>query len=171
MPIPRCRPISHATPPPLTVAASCCPSRCSITGFHGTHVFVGVIWLLVYSPDPDIGVINALINGAGGDPVSWLGRGDIANYAIILAYVWASTGFVMVVLSAALKGISQEVIEAARTDGATEWDIFRALDLKRLKAVLAQPVVVDLRNIYPPEEVQAAGLRWHGVGRPQLESA
>ena len=47
MPIPRCRPISHATPPPLTVAASCCPSRCSITGFHGTHVTIGVIFLLI----------------------------------------------------------------------------------------------------------------------------
>ena len=67
---------------------------------------VGVIWLLVYSPDPNIGVLNATLTGLGGDPVSWLGRGDTANYAIILAYVWASTGFVMVVLSAALKGIS-----------------------------------------------------------------
>jgi UDPglucose 6-dehydrogenase len=53
----------------------------------------------------------------------------------------------------------------------TEWDVLRALDLKRLAATMADPVLVDLRNIYPPEEVQAAGLKWHGVGRPQLESA
>ena len=98
---------------------------------------VGVIWLLVYSPDPDIGVLNATITGLGGDPVSWLGRGDTANYAIILAYVWASTGFVMVVLSAALKGISQEVIEAARTDGATEWDIFRRIQFPLLSLPIA----------------------------------
>ena len=44
---PRCRPISHETLPPRTVAAICCPSRCSITGFHGTHVTIGVIFLLI----------------------------------------------------------------------------------------------------------------------------
>jgi UDPglucose 6-dehydrogenase len=48
----------------------------------------------------------------------------------------------------------------------TEWDVLRALDLKRLAATMAEPVLVDLRNIYPPEEVRAAGLRWYGVGRP-----
>jgi alpha-glucoside transport system permease protein len=108
---------------------------------------VGVIWLLVYSPDPDIGVVNALISGAGGDPVSWLGRGDTANYAIILAYVWASTGFVMVVLSAALKGISQEVIEAARTDGATEWDIFRRIQFPLLSLPIAVVAVWMIINV------------------------
>ena len=48
----------------------------------------------------------------------------------------------------------------------TEWDVLRALDLRRLAATMAQPVLVDLRNIYPPEDVTSAGLRWHGVGRP-----
>ncbi len=108
---------------------------------------VGVIWLLVYSPDPDIGVVNALIGGVGGDPVSWLGRGDTVNYAIILAYVWASTGFVMVVLSAALKGISQEVIEAARTDGASEWQIFKRIQLPLLSLPIAVITVWLIINV------------------------
>jgi len=47
----------------------------------------------------------------------------------------------------------------------TEWDVLRALDLRRLAATMAAPVLVDLRNIYPPEEVEAAGLSWHGVGK------
>jgi len=47
----------------------------------------------------------------------------------------------------------------------TEWDVLRALDLRRIAACLAQPVFVDLRNVYPPEEVAEAGLRWFGVGR------
>ena len=47
----------------------------------------------------------------------------------------------------------------------TEWDVLRALDLERLAKVMAQPVFVDLRNVYPPEDVEQAGLRWHGVGR------
>ena len=48
----------------------------------------------------------------------------------------------------------------------TEWDEFRALDLARLKDVMKQPVVVDLRNIYPPEEMREAGFRYLSIGRP-----
>jgi UDPglucose 6-dehydrogenase len=47
----------------------------------------------------------------------------------------------------------------------TEWDVLRALDLERLARTMAQPVFVDLRNVYPPEEVEQAGLRWYGIGR------
>ncbi len=47
----------------------------------------------------------------------------------------------------------------------TEWDVLRALDLRRLAAIMAQPILVDLRNIYPTEDVENAGLRWHGIGR------
>jgi alpha-glucoside transport system permease protein len=108
---------------------------------------VAIIWLLVYSPDPEIGVVNSLISTVGGDPISWLGRRDTATYAIILAYVWASTGFVMVVLSAALKGISQEVIEAARTDGATEWDIFRRIQLPLLSLPISVITVWLIINV------------------------
>ena len=93
---------------------------------------VAVIWLLVYSPNPDIETVNAVIHGLGGNPVSWLGQSNTVNYAIIIAYVWASTGFAMVVLSAALKGIPTEIIEAARVDGAGEWNIFRRIMLPML---------------------------------------
>lgn len=48
----------------------------------------------------------------------------------------------------------------------TEWDVLRALDLKRLARDMAQPVFVDLRSVYPPEDVEEAGLRWFGIGRP-----
>src|SRR5687768_6273739 len=48
----------------------------------------------------------------------------------------------------------------------TEWDVLRALDLKRLARDMAQPVFVDLRSVYPPDEVEEAGLRWFGIGRP-----
>ncbi|HEX8573367.1 MAG TPA: UDP-glucose/GDP-mannose dehydrogenase family protein [Allosphingosinicella sp.] len=48
----------------------------------------------------------------------------------------------------------------------TEWDVLRALDLKRLAAPMAQRVFIDLRNVYPPEDVEQAGLRWFGIGRP-----
>jgi UDPglucose 6-dehydrogenase len=48
----------------------------------------------------------------------------------------------------------------------TEWDVLRALDLKRLARDMAQPIFVDLRSVYPPEDVEQAGLRWFGIGRP-----
>ena len=49
----------------------------------------------------------------------------------------------------------------------TEWDEFRALDLKRVKELLVDPVLVDLRNIYLPDEVARYGLSYHSIGRPQ----
>jgi alpha-glucoside transport system permease protein len=102
-------------------------------------VAVGLIWKFVYSPDPDTGILNAIRTGIFGlDALPYLGREDIVNYSIIVAYVWASAGFAMVVLSAALKGISQEIIEAARTDGANEWAIFRRIQLP----LLALPISV-----------------------------
>jgi len=48
----------------------------------------------------------------------------------------------------------------------TEWDAFRALDLERLAGLMARPVLVDLRNIYKPEEARALGFAYSSVGRP-----
>jgi alpha-glucoside transport system permease protein len=100
---------------------------------------VGVIWLFVYAPDPDTGVLNAALRGfdSGFHPIAWLGRPDLVNYALIFAYIWASVGFVMVVLSAAIKGIPAEVMEAARVDGAGEWNIFRRIMLPMLSLPLS----------------------------------
>src|SRR5207244_6064131 len=93
---------------------------------------VGIIWLFVYSPDINQGVLNAILHAFGHNPISWMGRNDTVNYALIFAYICASTGFVMVVLSAAIKGIPTEVLEAARADGAGEWAIFWRIMLPML---------------------------------------
>ena len=47
----------------------------------------------------------------------------------------------------------------------TEWDAFRALDLHRVKSVLNEPILIDLRNIYSRKAVEAAGFNYHAVGR------
>ena len=49
----------------------------------------------------------------------------------------------------------------------TEWEQFRALDFKRLKSIMARPVLVDLRNIYRPEEVLRHGFSYESIGRPR----
>jgi alpha-glucoside transport system permease protein len=108
---------------------------------------VAIIWKFVYEPDPNLGSLNAVITSFGADPVAWYGRADTVNYALIFAYVWASTGFAMVVISAALKGISEEVIEAARTDGASEWGIFWRIQLPLLSLPLAVVTVWLLVNV------------------------
>jgi UDPglucose 6-dehydrogenase len=49
----------------------------------------------------------------------------------------------------------------------TEWEQFRALDLKEMSSLMASPVIVDLRNIYSPDEVKRYGFHYCGVGRPK----
>ena len=86
----------------------------------------GIIWRFVYSPDPNSGILNALLVALvpGSSPIPWLGRTDIVNYALIASGIWLWTGFCMVILSAALKGLPTEVLEAAKVDGANPWQSF-----------------------------------------------
>lgn len=110
---------------------------------------VGLIWLFVYSPDPNVGVLNAIIHGVdhGYQPIAWVGRPSTVNYALIFAYVWASTGFAMVVLSAAIKGIPEEIMEAARVDGAGEWTLFWRVMVPMLSLPIAVVTVWLFINV------------------------
>lgn len=87
-----------------------------------------VIWSFVYAwqpaSQPQFGLLNAIWTALGGKPVPWLTTFPINLPAEILIMIWLQTGFAMVVLSAAIKGVSVEVLEAARLDGATERQIF-----------------------------------------------
>jgi len=87
-----------------------------------------VIWLFVYAWQPagapQIGILNAIITAFGGQPIPWLTTSPVNIFCEIVIMVWLQTGFAMVVLSAAIKGVSTEVIEAARLDGATERQLF-----------------------------------------------
>lgn len=92
--------------------------------------FVGasVIWKFVYAWQPgnraQIGLLNALVTSFGIEPIPWLIETSFNTYALIVIMIWLQTGFAMVVLSAALKGVPGEVLEAARMDGATELQLF-----------------------------------------------
>ena len=87
-----------------------------------------VIWSFIYAwqppSQPQFGLLNAIWTAAGGEPVPWATTFPINIGAQILIMIWLQTGFAMVVLSAAIKGVSVEVLEAARLDGATERQIF-----------------------------------------------
>lgn len=92
--------------------------------------FVGasVIWRFVYAFKPQgseqIGLLNAIVTTFGSEPVGWLVERSFNNFALIAIMVWLYTGFCMVLLSSAVKGIPKDVIEAARMDGASEVQIF-----------------------------------------------
>ncbi len=94
----------------------------------------GVIWLFVYSPSPSIGLLNAVLTAIipGFQPIAWTGSVDLINPAIIAAAIWINAGFVMVILSAALKGIPAEILEAARVDGASGLQIFARIQVPLL---------------------------------------
>jgi alpha-glucoside transport system permease protein len=91
-------------------------------------VGASVIWGFVYAwqpaGQPQIGLLNAIVVGFGGQPIPWLTTSPINVFAEIVIMVWLQTGFAMVVLSAAIKGVSGEIIEAARLDGASERQLF-----------------------------------------------
>jgi alpha-glucoside transport system permease protein len=99
---------------------------------------VAIIWLFVYSPDPRIGLLNAILAAVSGrEPVAFTGRSDTVNWAIILANVWAQTGFSTVVFSAALKGMPREILDAARVDGASEAGVFFRVTVPMLRMTLS----------------------------------
>jgi alpha-glucoside transport system permease protein len=123
---------------------------------------VAIIWLFVYSPNPQIGVLNAFLSSMwpGFQPVAWTGRTDTVNYALIIANVWAQTGFAMVVLSAALKGIPAEILEAARVDGAGEMGIFRRITLPMLSlpiSVVTVTLIVWVVKVFDIIYVMTSG--------------
>ncbi|MCB8991206.1 MAG: sugar ABC transporter permease [Ardenticatenaceae bacterium] len=95
--------------------------------------FVGasIIWNFIYEFRPEgqsqVGLLNAIVTGLGGAPKAWPQWVEIApwnNLFLIIIVVWLQAGFAMVLFSAALKGIPEELLEAGRIDGANEFQIF-----------------------------------------------
>ena len=95
-----------------------------------SFVAASVIWKFVYEFRPEgvaqIGLLNAILTSLIPEfqPVAWLVNQVVNNFALIMVAVWVWVGFCLVILSAALKGIDPALLEAARVDGATEWQVF-----------------------------------------------
>lgn len=100
-------------------------------------VGASVIWRFVYAwqppAQPQIGLLNAAVDAAGGTPIAWLQVPGVNTLAMIVIMVWLQTGFAMVVLSAAIKGVSSEIVEAARLDGASERQLFLRVIVPMIK--------------------------------------
>ncbi|QPM89721.1 carbohydrate ABC transporter permease [Pseudooceanicola algae] len=105
--------------------------------------FVGaaVIWKLVYDARPidleQIGILNAIYLALGGAaPQTWLTIPFWNNFFLMAVLIWIQTGFAMVILSAALRGIPEETIEAAIVDGASGWQIFFKIKMPQIRSTI-----------------------------------
>ena len=127
-------------------------------------VGASIIWRFVYHPSPinkpQIGLINAIIVALGGEPISFLITKPLNNFALMAVMIWMVTGFAMVVLSAAVKGVPGELLEAARLDGASEIQIFFRVIIPFIKGTIitiSTTVVIMVLKVFDIVFVMASG--------------
>ncbi len=92
-----------------------------------SFVGAGVIWKFVYdygTSGVQIGLLNAILAAFHLPPVAWIATVPINTVMLIIVGIWIWTGFCMTILSASIKSVPDEILEAARIDGATEWAVF-----------------------------------------------
>lgn len=105
--------------------------------------FVGasVVWFFVYNFRPEgfgeqVGILNAIWTTLGGDPVNWMQLQPWNTLFLMIILVWLQTGFAMVILSSAIKGVPDVLLEAARIDGASEVQAFRRIVLPSIASTV-----------------------------------
>jgi len=107
-----------------------------------SFVGAGVIWKFIYTYRgegagiSEIGLLNAIVIALGGTSQPWLQQPPWNNFLLIIIMVWLQTGYTMVILSSAIKGIPSELLEAARVDGANEFRIFFNIIIPTIRGTL-----------------------------------
>jgi len=116
-------------------------------------VSAAAIWRFVYasnpSGQPQIGLLNGIVTGFGGEPVNWL---QLSNFRfntllLIVMFLWLQAGFAMVLLSAAIKGVPTETLEAARLDGAGEGAIFFRIVIPQIRTTMITVFITVLIGV------------------------
>ncbi|MCM0674328.1 sugar ABC transporter permease [Micromonospora phytophila] len=108
--------------------------------------FVGasIIWKFVYAyrgEGDQIGLLNQIVVSLGGEPKQWLLESPLNTLLLIVIMIWIQAGFAMVVLSAAIKAIPADIVEAARLDGVTPWQMFWQITMPSIRPALIVVVV------------------------------
>ncbi len=103
-----------------------------------SFVGAGVIWKFVYANTEgnQIGLLNAIVQAMGGDAQHWLQLPFWNNLFLMIVLVWIQTGFAMVILSAALRGVPEDTIEAAIIDGANPFQIFFKIKVPQIMGTI-----------------------------------
>ena len=116
-------------------------------------VSAGAIWKFVYQANPpaqkQIGLLNGIVTGFGGDPVNWLQISTLRFNSMLLMVMllWMQAGFAMVLLSAAIKGVPTETLEAARLDGAGEGAVFFRIVVPQIRTTLVTVFITVLIGV------------------------
>ncbi|MDY7040608.1 MAG: sugar ABC transporter permease [Chloroflexota bacterium] len=132
-----------------------------------SFVGAGIIWKFVYyletGEGAQIGVLNAIITGLGGNPVAWLTNRNwiVNNISLWIVWIWLWSGFCMTILSAALKAVPAEILEASRVDGANEWQVFWQIMFPIILptvTVVATTMVINVLKVFDIVFVMTNGL-------------
>ena len=116
-------------------------------------VGAATIWRFIYyaapAGQPQIGLLNAFLGVFGADPVAWLQQSDFHFNSLLLMVVllWSQVGFSMVLLSAAVKGVPVDTVEAARIDGASERQIFFKVVVPQIKGTIITVYITVLIGV------------------------
>lgn len=129
--------------------------------------FVGasIVWRFIYNFRPEgfgeqIGILNGFLTGIGQSPIAWLLQEPWNNFYLMVILIWLQTGFAMVILSAAIKSVPGEIIEAARIDGAGEWQVFRRVTIPSISStlvVVATTVIITVWKVFDIVFVMTGG--------------
>lgn len=109
-------------------------------------VACSLIWLWFY--DPGIGPFNQVLGWFGIEPLKWLYDESTAMMSIIIFSVWHGLGYNVVLLLSGLQGISGEYLEAAKLDGATDWQIVKKIKLPLLKPIINFVLMMGIINAF-----------------------
>ena len=115
-----------------------------------SFVGAGVIWKFVYNygtSQVQTGILNAIIAAFGGDPVAFLSKVPLNTFMLIIVGTWMWTGFCMTLLSAAIKSIPEEIIEASRIDGATDYKIFTKIQVPIIMPTIIVVITTMVINV------------------------
>lgn len=109
-----------------------------------SEVNVAIMFLLLYNPDPERGLLNAIVVRLGAAPIGWLSDPHIALFSIFLALTWKYFGFHMLLYLAGLQNIPIELEEAARIDGANSFQNFWYITLPLLGSTIRTSVYLSV---------------------------
>ena len=105
-----------------------------------SFVGAGIIWKFVYdyrgAAQEQTGLLNAVIAGLGGEPVRFLQDSPMNTFFLLIVMIWIQAGFAMVLLSAAIKAIPNDIVEAAQLDGVNSWQMFKNITVPSIRPTL-----------------------------------
>lgn len=107
-------------------------------------VSVALIWRMLLQPN--LGIVNHVIESLGGAPVDWLGNASLALWTMAGIDIWQQVSFVVLILAAGLASLPKDPYEAAEVDGASAWQQFWNITLPMLRPVAMITVVIQLIN-------------------------